>query len=381
VILNKSKVWRNQIHSLWFITIPAFVTAVAAIALMRWAIPVLVQVQLTTQRVEFVVDAAQPQGKPILNTLGVRSLGIEHFSSVVFEPETIRVADPSRYLVEGDAFPPSAWKQVSVTTPRVSFEPNDIARHPRIGVDMNNDSHGTAMRLDPIGVAAGVRVVVETRGEKNERLSITVAGQQRVNLSVRGPFALIADHTRITGVSGPTYEDDAEVTYRIRLRESAPWIEIVGRSDGLVILPVLSIERPTIPVSTDIAVATLEFMRQDPSGERVSALTGQGLITFPEYPHLGRMTIGESDGVGLERLDRFSIKELTVSPDSDGISLVGEGMVGQIRTRTGQIPIERHLTAFDALKHNSQLMALFAIIVWVVPTAIGAHKLFKDLKR
>lgn len=374
MILNKSKIWRDRIRSTWF------VTAVTVLALMRWAIPVLVQVELTTQRVEFVVDAAQPQGKPILNTLQVRSLGIENFSSVAFEPNTIRVADPSRYLIEGDTFPPSAWKQVTVTTPRVEFEAHDIERHPRVSAAVDNYSKGTALRLDPISVAPGIRVAVETRGEKKEGLSVTVAGQQRVNLSVLGPVALIADHTRMIGVSGPTHKEDAEVTYRIGLRESAPWIEIVGRSDGLVILPAISIGQAAIPVSTGIAVATLDFTRQDPSGERVSAVTGKGLITFPEYPHLGSMTISESDGLGLERLDQFSIKELTMSPGSHGIDLVGEGMVGQIRIRTGQILIERHLTAFDALKHNSQLMALFAIIVWVVPTVIGAHKLVKDFK-
>ena len=45
--------------------------------------------------------------------------------------------------------------------------------------------------------------------------------------------------------------------------------------------------------------------------------------------------------------------------------LVGDGMVKQIRTKTGQIPIEHRLTAFDALWHSPRLAVFFAIVVWV----------------
>lgn len=381
MLLSTIKPWLARIHPLWFLSCPTLAVAVIVSVLMNWPMPVLVQVELTTQRVEFVVDAAQALGKPILNALDVRSVGIEKFSSIAFEPKTINVADPSEYRVEADAFPPSAWKQLTVTTSKVRFDANDITRHPRITVEGIDGQARTSLRLDPIRVSPGVRITVETRGGKNEGLSVKVAGQSSVNLSLHGPFALIAEHIRMSGVSGPFYDGSAEVTYRVRLHESAPWIEIVGQPDGLVILPALSIGQAMIPASTDVAVATLEFTRQDPSGERVSALTGKGLITFLEYPQLGSLTLSESEAVGLERLDRFSIKELALSPSANGITLVGEGMVGQIRTRTGQIPIKRHLTAFDALKHNSQLMALFAIIVWVVPTTIAAYRLFKDFKR
>ena len=67
------------------------------------------------------------------------------------------------------------------------------------------------------------------------------------------------------------------------------------------------------PIFSGIPVASLDFTRQESSGERVSALTGQGTITFPDYPHLGIVSISKDEAIGLERLDRFTIKEISLA--------------------------------------------------------------------
>jgi hypothetical protein len=370
----------KRIHSLWLLALPTAVAIVIAIVLMRWSIPVLVHVELTTQRVALVVAARQAHAKAILNAMDVRSVGIEKFSSIAFEPDRVEVAVPSEYDIEKDIFPSGAWKPLSVIGAGAGFEATKIAQHSRITVEEKGGSTNSGLRLDPIGALPGARVTMETRGGKNDGLAITVTGHPSITLSLRGQIAIIAEDIRMSGVKGPAYEKSTEVTYGVHLRENAPWIEIAGQPDGLVILPTFKTGQGTTQVASDVAVATLEFTRQDPSGERVSALTGNGLITFPAYPHLGSITINESDAVGLERLDKFSIKSLTLSPGVSGVRLVGNGMAGQIRTKTGQIPIERHLTAFDALTHNSGLTALFALVVWFIPTTIGALRLFKGFK-
>ena len=57
-------------------------------------------------------------------------------------------------------------------------------------------------------------------------------------------------------------------------------------------------------------------------------------------------------------------------------------MAKQIRTKTGQIPIQKHrLTAFDALWHNARLAVSFTIIAAVFTTSLGAYRLWKELKR
>jgi hypothetical protein len=376
---SEIKSWWNQIHPLWLIALPTALALVVTGSLMLWSIPVFVHVELTTQRIEFVVDPRQAVTETILEGLDLHSVGIEKLRSVTFMPDSIKVANPSCYSLEKDTFPPSAWKRLTVTQPRVGFEPNE-STHFRITVEEDGVPGKTGLRLDPIGISPGVRVSIETRGGKDEGLAIAVAGQSNMYLSLRGPFTLIAENARTTGIGGPVYDRSAELTYSVRLRESAPSIEIAAQRDGLVILPVIRNGPKTTDLASQVPVSALEFTRQGPFGERVSALTGKGSITFPQYPKLGSVAMSDSEVVGLEGLDKFSINKLTLSPGEHGMSLVGEGMAVQIRTRTGQIPIERHVTAFDALSQSSKLAALVAIIGWMVPTAIGLQRFFKDLK-
>jgi hypothetical protein len=165
------------------------------------------------------------------------------------------------------------------------------------------------------------------------------------------------------------------------LPERASWIEIAAASDGLVLSPTFASGQSAMPVFSSIPVATLDFTKQDSAGQRVSALTGQGTITFPDYPHLGSVTVSKDDAIGLERLDRFTIKEIGLASDSTGLHLVGDGMAKQIRTKSGQIPIQRRLTAFDALWHNARLAVFFTIIAAAFTTSLGAYRLWKEFKR
>lgn len=377
--MNESKAWRSRIHPLWLIVVPTVLAVLVTFVLMRWQLPVLVHVELTTQRVEFVADADEINIKSILNGLELRSVGVEKFRSVEFAPDSIEVANPLSYNLEKDVFPPSAWKRLQVTQPEISFVPEELAQPPRVTVEEVGGPGKTGLRLDPIGVSPGMRVSIETRVGRSAGLAIATTGQSRAYLSLGGPFTLIAENARVTGAA-PIYDKNAELTYEVRLRDSAPSIQIVAQPDGLVILPVIRNGPKTADLASEIAVSTLDFTRQDSMGERVSALIGKGLITFPQYPKLGSITISDSDAVGLEKLEKFSITKLTLAPGAHAMSLVADGMAGQIRTKTGEIPFERHLTAFDALSQNSKLMALAAILGWIIPTMIGVQRFFKDLK-
>src|SRR5271163_960143 len=131
---SEIKSWWNQIHPLWLIALPTALALVVTGSLMLWSIPVFVHVELTTQRIEFVVDPRQAVTETILEGLDLHSVGIEKLRSVTFMPDSIKVANPSDYSLEKDTFPPSAWKRLTVTQPRVGFEPSE-SPHFRITVE------------------------------------------------------------------------------------------------------------------------------------------------------------------------------------------------------------------------------------------------------
>ncbi|MGE3151163.1 MAG: toll/interleukin-1 receptor domain-containing protein [Nitrospiraceae bacterium] len=372
--------WWKRMHPFWLVSLPTAIAAIVAVGLMLWPLAARVQVELTTERVEFEVGATG-QGKTTLGGIGLRSIAIEKFATMAFEPERIEVADPSQYQVETDDFPPSAWKPLTATNSKVTVSVKDSTRHPRVTVEGLTAGKET-IRLDPLPVAPGTRVMLATRGRSHEGLTIKVAGQETVALSIHDPFRLIADHAELRGVTDVPFQKQDELTYRITLPDRVSWMEIAAASDGLILSPSFASRETATSLLSGIPVTTLDFTKQETSGERVSALTGQGTISFPDYPHLGSLPLKEDEAIGLERLEKFTIERIALSPDGKGLAVVGNGLAKQIRTKTGQLPIQKHrLTAFDALWHNAKLAVFFTIIVAVFTTSLGAFRLWKEFKR
>ncbi len=374
------KPWWKRVHPAWLISSPAVVAAVVGIGLMLWSIPARVQVELTTERMEFEVGQTL-QGKTTLGGFDVQSIAIEKFTSLSFEPASIEIADPAQYRIDRDEFPPSAWRQLNVT--KVTLGAKDQTQHPRVTVEGVNAGGQETIHLDPMAVAQGTSVILEAReihGGKNEGFTLQVTSQETMRLSIHKPFKLIADQAELRDIASPFRQQD-ELTYRVTLPEQASWIEITVLPTGLVLSPTFASGRSTPSIVSDISAVTMDFTKQDSSGERVSALTGQGTISFPDYPHLGSVPLEVGEAVGLERLDKFTIERVTLRPDGKGMNVVGYGLVKQVRTKRGKIPIQHNLTALDALWHNARLAVFVTIIATVLTTSVGAYRLWKEFKR
>jgi hypothetical protein len=387
------KPWWKHIHLLLLLGLPTVLAAVVWIVLNLWTIPVQVEVKLTTERLEFVVESTPSQGKPVLGPLDVRSVSIEKFTAMTFEPETLEVADPSQYQVETDDFPQTAWRELSVTgLKKVTLAAKDSTRHPRVTVEGLNRNEQTTFHLDAMAVAPGAQVTLETRGEKrgekNEGLTVKVAGQESMSLSLHRPFNLIADHTELRGIADHPFHQNDELTYRVPLPDKATEpdrafsIEVTAASDGPILSPTFASSQSATSIFSHIPVTTLDFTKQKSSGERVSALTGEGTMTFPGYESLlGSIAIKKDEAIGLEQLDQFTITEISLAANANGMHLVGNGMAKEIRTKNGQIPISRRVTKFDELWHNSRLQVFLSIMAAVFTTTLGAYRLWKEFKR
>ena len=374
------KPWWKRIHPLWFVTLPTALAAAVVIGLRLWPLPALVHVDLTTERIEFDVEASQ---SPRMLDLGsLRSVAIEKFSSITFEPETLAVADPSQYQIETDDFPPRAWKSLIVTGPKkVTLATTDSTRHPRVTLEEVHRNERKTFHLDKIAVRPGARVTLETRGGNNEGLTVKLAGQKSLSLSFHEPLKLIADHSELRGLGNMPFQRYDELTYRVQLPQLASEIEVAASPNGPILSPTFASGQSTWSIFSHIFVTTLEFTKQESSGERVSALTGEGAITFPDYPHLGMVSIKKGEAIGLEQLDRFTITEISLTANNRGMHLLANGMAKQIRTKDGQIPVQHRLTALDALWHNARLAVVFTIITAVFTASLGAYRLWKEFMR
>lgn len=377
------KSWWKRVHPVWLVSTPTILAAVIVIGLLLWPIPARVQVELTTERVEFEIGTTE-QGKTTLGGFDVQSIAIEKFADLSFEPASIEVADPAQYQVDRDDFLPSAWKHLNIgRANKVILGGKDQTRHPRVTVEGLNAAEAETIHLDPMAVAPGAHVTMRTRethGGKKEGLTLQVTGQEMLTLSIHKPFKLIADQIELRDIASPFAKND-ELTYRVTLPEQASWIAVTAMPVGLILSPTFATGQAAASFFSGVPVATMDFTKQNSSGERVSALTGQGTISFPDYPHLGSVPLQEGEAIGLEQLDKFTIERVTLQPGGGGMNVIGYGLVKQVRTKRGEIPIQRSLTALDALWHNARLAVFVTIIATVFTTSLGAYRLWKEFKR
>jgi len=375
------KPWWKRVHPIWLVSSPAILAAVAVGGLMLWSVPARVQVELTTERVQFEVGSTE-QGKTMLGGLDMQSIALEKFSTLAFEPATFEVADPAQYQIETDDFPPSAWKPLNPERAKVTLGAKDQTRHPRVTVEGLTTAEQDTIHLDPMALAPGTHVTLATRdihGGKKEGVTFQITGQDIVTLAIHTPFKLIADQVALRDITSLFQKQD-ELTYRITLPEQGAWIAVTALPSGLILSPTFVSGQSRTALFSGIPMVTIDFTKQE-SGERVSALTGQGTISFPDYPHIGTVPLKEDEAIGLEQLDKFTIERITLQPEEKGIHVIGHGLVKQVRTKRGEIPIQHSITMLDALWHNARLAVFVSIIVTVFTTSLGAYRLWKEFKR
>ena len=394
------KSWWKRIHPIWLVSTPAILAAVVVIGLMQWPVPAQVKVDLTTERIEFEVGAKQSQDSFTLGGMVADSVGIENFDTITFAPTAIEVADPSQYQFEQDIYPDKAWRQLALADSEVAIVANQQARRSRVVMEGTSAVKREPIKLDSIAVKSGAQVSLETREkekrekkEKREGITIKVAGQNEFILNPGRQFTFVTDHVEIRGIKDLPFRQDEELTYRVTLPEQPSRGMVKVQSDQLVLLPTFVLGQSARNVFGGIPVSTLDFTRQASEadggrqtlvkdGDQVSALTGDGTITFPDYSHLGTVPIRQNQAVGLKHLDGFIITEISLTTNGTGIHLEGLGMAKEILTRAGQIPIQSHrLTMLDALWHNVRLAVVFAIITAVFTASLGAYRLWKEFKR
>lgn len=376
------KPWWKRVPPIWLISAPAILAAVVVIALMLWSIPARVQVELTTERVEFEIGATT-QGKTTFEGFDAQSIAIEKFSELALEPYTVEVADPLQYQVDRDDFPPSAWKLLNVGNSKVMFDAKDRTHHPRVTVEGINSVGQGSIHLNPMALTPGTRVILETRKMRSgtgEGFTLQMTGQSMVSLSIPTPSKLIADYTELRDIILPLRQQ-GELTYRVTLPEQASWVDITALPDGPILSPTFMSGRSPTSFFSRMPVVTMDFTKQDPSGERVSALIDQGTVSFPDYPHLGNVQLNEGEAVGLERMDKFTIQRVTLQPGGGGMNVVGYGLVEQIRTKRGDIQLQHSLPALVALWHNARLAMVLTIIATAFTTSVGAYRLWKEIRR
>ena len=168
---------------------------------------------------------------------------------------------------------------------------------------------------------------------------------------------------------------------RAELSQDSPLIAVRGLPQSLV-LTLTPAQNSTIPLLAHAGaqVRAIEFTRQNQSGGRESSLVEGGELRYPDIPAKGKVAIDPRDHLGLDRLDRFFISQLTLDPDGKNMRLRLNGIAGNVQTLAGAVREDRRLSRFDLLWYGSKTAVLFSILVWAFTVTAGAYKVYQEFK-
>jgi len=235
--------------------------------------------------------------------------------------------------------------------------------------------------LDQIWARPGSEISFEVIDKKASSITIKVNNQESfAAVSIHNPLQLFTKYCSLSSVSEPPFGEDS-LTYRLWLSDHSPEIDIKGQPDSIVYTISVSPENgKDLFNRINIPVTSLDFTSQDKTGNRITSLVAEGEISYPDYPEIKRVSFKSPDYIRLDRLEKFNIETITMDSEHEGIRLRLHGITGQVRTGSHEFQRDHRLTCFDSLRQNPRLMALVSILVWMVPTAVGGYKMYRELK-
>ena len=365
--------WRRRTFLL--LSLPTAAVVMAVWILHVWRVPTRIEAELTTSHVEFTIGPA-PSPVELLKAVPFQHLAFEKFSSVRFDADTIERAIPSLPV---PGAPPPAWSPLRVTGRTVSFLPNDSRSFSRIIFE--SPEAGSAGTLDALRASRGTRVTLQI-ADQADALGVRLQGEApRVHIALSQPTQFVAEHLRSDGVVARPDEHAQVVAYRARLREGSPLVAVEGSNDLMILLHVPKGGSADIFAEGEIPVTAIRFEDMAPTGNVVSSLIGSGQLGYPAYPRIAKRTLRAPAFLGLAGLQRFSLREIRLDPARPGVVLRMQGVVRHAMTSAGGFEQDYRLTLLEILGHSSVAMLMLAAAAWMVPTTIGACRLFRELQR
>jgi hypothetical protein len=353
--------------TLLLLVMPTALIATAALVLLNWRLPTHIRAELTVRRLVFTVGGADRLA--LVNSLGLKSLFIEKFNLVKFKPEilTVSPAMPER---------PSAPLLASSPQP-VVIRPKDERFQSSVRFSGGEDRQTYPLAIGDVMAAPSSEVTLETTEDAND-LIMRIDGQHSSgNFTTAGLIKVDIDNCEVSGVANQPAEEQSFNLVAKLVRDSS--VEFDGQLDSLV----LTITVPPERVSSlfprgSIPVKAIRFEQQsEQGGDVVSSILKEGELWYPGFENVEKRKIVPTDFVSLDGLDKFSIEEVRLDPESKGVVLMLQGVADKITTGTPDFKVDQRLTAYDIVSNSHQMLALFGVCCWAFATSLGAYKLFK----
>lgn len=357
---------------------PSVIIGALAVVLMNLRSPTHVQLRLTTDHL--VLHVAGQDETQMLDSVAFRSLTVRHFARFELSPEQGSIADVAAFSDSNDA-PESAWKALPLSPP-VALVARSSSLQPSITVEAADHNASAAGVLDRLWVKPATHVVLDVAGSAVTILSIVFAGRSTpAVLSLKDPFELFSTYAQVTGVANLPANSDV-LALRFHLPASSPQAQVMPLDGALELIVTLAkAKQPVLFSSEGIPVDAIDLTRQGAIGSVESTLVSNGEITYPDNPKLEKVFLNAHEFLVLGNLQRFRVKEVTLSPSAHALQLIADGIAGNLRAGTPGFGRDYRVSYFDRIWGDPNLVILFGIICWVFPTTVSGYKLYRKLMK
>ena len=367
---SPSAVRASPYFTIAMLALPTLVVVPVLAVLMVWPVASRVNIRLSADRVVFTVGGTDRV--PILNSVAVQRLRVERFETVSFSPATLELSS------DDGAGSPSI--PLEIDRPTVVIRGEHPSLQPAVIVEAAGGEARRVGTLDRLWANPGTRVTLEAG--RGEDLDLTVSLDEpdaAVVLGFGGAYRLTTHFALFEGLTAPFPHASDSQAFRVESADGRPQIEIAGRRPPLVIVATLprDVVDSLIP-RTGVPVATLDFTRLE-TGNVISAIVDAGQITYPDFPNIDAVPVSASDGIAIDRLERFRI--VTIRPVLNAIDVELEGIVGGLTTGSADFTEDRRLTWFDTLWESRRLALLFTIAIWIFSTCVAVHRMSREFSR
>jgi len=376
---------RRMLLKLLGLAAPTAIALVVALLLMQWHRPTRVKLALTVDRVSLTV-AQTPADAPaaLMDSGRMRLFHADQVARVRFEPDSLEIADESRYDQKAGRFPDDAWRPLSVAGEAV-LEPSSAAGGLEPSVILQSENPASPGLIRVVRAQPGTEAVIELGMEEGGSrpwvtLDIAESPAQIDLVFLPGRFLLFADYMRLNGVPGATGSPDT-LSLRAQRATNTP-VSILGSAHRmrLGVEPVGSAE--TLLSEGQIPVSAVDFTRQGPTGERRSSLVGPGTLSYPDLPGKEPLALEPHEFASLGGLGEARINSLGVDKEGArvGLKLVLDAVASRVRVGTPEHAQDARLTWLDWVRFQPTLTTLLAIVAWLFTTTLAGYKLWQELR-
>jgi hypothetical protein len=363
--------WRRSIvFRIAALALPVVVIAASARTMTQVRVPTLVQVQLLAEMVQFTVGGSGLTS--VFEPLPFASLRIERFHSVSFSPKTLRVAPETR---------PGAWRELNPVPEIALTAPKDEALQPWVEIEPISTRDGPLGMLDSFSLQPGNAVTLERKKARLPYVKIRISKlNDPLSLAANAgkPFRLQTSDvdSGALGFPGATgswvleaQNKDSRPAFGIR---SAPsQLDLKVGVAGASALPLLSKAVP---------IAGVTLAQPDAQGEWVSTLIADGQLQYPDHPDVAPVKVSKSDLVIFADLSKFSITELDLNPEVEGLRVRLDGTVNKLKVKTGQVERDLRLTVLQTYAAQFKVAFLATVIIGAASAMWSATILLRELR-